>query len=284
MVQEYNIKVRENAETPVRQAQLVMLEMLKVFDGICQRHKLQYWLDAGTLLGAVRHRGFIPWDDDLDVCMPRQDYEQFLEIAQKELPMGMFFQTRKTDKKLRWKWIKLRDNFSTLVQRTENGKRIKYHQGIFIDIFPYDLVNKDFLKSKLFLNRRFEFSRNRLIRAAGWLLNAMSILPVKLIGFERLKRVLLRRYTSQNPLYVSTGIDITVGYHTFDYCTVFPFQPIEFEGYTFQAPNDSSKYLTKMFGDYMQLPPMEKRKTHAHMILPFQACVHPRSLLYSEGV
>jgi len=277
----YNRRVRENADTSVRQAQLVMLEMLKVVDGICQKHKLQYWLDAGTLLGAVRHGGFIPWDDDLDICMPRKDYEFFLEIAQKKLPVGMFFQTQNTDRALQWKWVKLRDNFSTLVQRTETGKRIKYHQGIFIDIFPYDLVSKDFRKSKLFLNRRFEYSHNKFIKAFGWYINLLSILPVKLIGFERLKRLLLKRYTSKNPLYVSTGIDITVGYHTFDFNTVFPLTTINFEGISFMVPGDCHTYLTIMFGDYMQLPPVEKRKTHAHKILPFHACIHPEAQSYS---
>ena len=82
---------RLKGDTVLRQAQLVMLRILRVFDAICTKHSLTYWLDAGTLLGAARHGGFIPWDDDIDVMMPLSDYEKFCTLAEKELPFDMFF-------------------------------------------------------------------------------------------------------------------------------------------------------------------------------------------------
>ena len=88
---------RQEGETVLRQAQLVMLRMLKIIDYICRKHDISYWMCSGTLLGAVRHKGFIPWDDDLDICMIREDYERFVEIAVNEFPEDMMLQTRETD-------------------------------------------------------------------------------------------------------------------------------------------------------------------------------------------
>ena len=87
---------RKSGETILRQAQLVMTRMFKIIDYICREHHLRYWMCSGTLLGAVRHQGFIPWDDDLDICMIREDYDRFIQIAQQELPSDLFLQTRET--------------------------------------------------------------------------------------------------------------------------------------------------------------------------------------------
>ncbi len=87
---------REEGKDALEQAHLVMLRILLVFDRICKAHNLEYWLDWGTLLGAVRHKGFIPWDDDLDVAMMPEDFKAFCKIAARELPEDMFFQTKKT--------------------------------------------------------------------------------------------------------------------------------------------------------------------------------------------
>ncbi len=87
---------REKGETRLRQCQLVMLRMLKIFDYLCNKHEIQYFLVGGSLLGAVRHKGFIPWDDDFDLGMTRENYEKFLDMAVPELPKDIFFQTPET--------------------------------------------------------------------------------------------------------------------------------------------------------------------------------------------
>jgi len=89
--------LRPQGDTPLRSCQLVMLRLLKIFDAICNEAGLQYWLDGGTLLGAMRHSGFIPWDDDVDVKMPIDDYHRFLALASDVLPYDIFLQTRETD-------------------------------------------------------------------------------------------------------------------------------------------------------------------------------------------
>ncbi|MCB1828331.1 MAG: LicD family protein, partial [Coxiellaceae bacterium] len=160
-------------ETPLRQAQLVMLRMLKIFDHICKKHKLTYWLEAGTLLGAVRHHGFIPWDDDLDVSMLRKDYERFIRLAPDELPSDIFMQTEKSDPGYFNPAVplKLRDKNSLLIEPHEvEDKHI--HQGIFIDIFPYDTVPEkvsDYIKDKKRTKRLLKIKRAKLLprRRAG---------------------------------------------------------------------------------------------------------------------
>src|SRR6478672_4842148 len=133
--------VRESNVTRLRQSQLVMLRMLKILDYLCQKHEIQYFLVGGSLLGAVRHNGFIPWDDDLDVGMTRDNFEKFKQLAVPELPGDIFFQTPETDPEYpsgRIIEAKLRDKYSTLPISDVNRKLHKWHQGIMLDINVYD--------------------------------------------------------------------------------------------------------------------------------------------------
>lgn len=187
-----------NEDKTVAAAQKVMLEILVEIHRICVENDITYWLEAGTLLGAIRHKGFIPWDDDCDVSMPRKDYERFLQIAQEKLPETMFLQTKETDKEYPLPWAKIRKNGTLLIETGETGEE-KYHHGIFVDIFPYD---------------------------AGYvcLTTVDEVLPVE-------------------------------------------FAENIFEGHSFYIPNDYDKVLKANFGDdYMELPPVDQRKTHAKMI------------------
>ena len=122
---------RLEGDSLLRQAQLVMLRLLKTFHALCEEEGLRYWLDSGTLLGAQRHGGFIPWDDDVDVMMPREDYLKFIGLAQQKLPFDMFLQTPETDQGFVCPWIKIRDRFSYLDEETGP---YPYSQAIFIDI------------------------------------------------------------------------------------------------------------------------------------------------------
>ncbi len=105
----------------LREAQLIMLDMLIEFDVICKKHQLRYWLDSGTLLGAVRHQGFIPWDDDIDISMPIEDYHRFLAVAPAELSSNVFLQNRNTDCEFKFDYTKLRSNNASIVELHEKG-------------------------------------------------------------------------------------------------------------------------------------------------------------------
>lgn len=275
----YNKKVREQEGSELEKLHLVLLEMLKIIDDICRRHKIEYWLDAGNLLGKKRHDGFIPWDDDIDLCMSRPDYEKFIKIAPKELPKGLFFQYRNCPSK-KTKWIKIRDNYSTIVQNGEDKITSEIHQGIFVDIFPYDILIEEFKTTKMVINRKFKRSKHWFIRTFRGFFNIIVTIPVKLIGFNRIKHYYIKKHQGTNPLFVSTGIEISNFYFTFDYDTIFPLQEIDFLGVKTFAPNNIHKYLSKMYGDYMTIPPKDKQKTHALEIYPFKKSNHPAALEY----
>ena len=275
----YDKTAREKGQTDLAQLQLVLLEMLKVIDTICRKHNIEYWLDAGNLLGKVRHGGFIPWDDDIDLCMGRRDYERFIKIAPKELPEELFFQY-KIEKKN--KWIKIRDNYSTVIQKSDrtNSANTKLHQGIFVDIFPYDVLKEEFKTTKMVINRKFKRSKYAIVRNSRFLLNILTTVPVKLIGLRRIQKFYIKKHMGANPIYVSTGIEISNFYFTFDYDTIFPLQEIDFLGIKTFAPNNIHTYLSKMYGDYMQIPKKEDRMIHALEIKPFKKCNHPSALDY----
>ena len=116
--------------------QLRELEILDFFADVCKRNGLRYFIIAGTLLGAVRHGGFIPWDDDIDVAMPRRDFNKFAKICKKELPDGYFFQSSKTEKEYPFFFAKLRRDGDTVNESILESHDI--HKGCYIDVFPLD--------------------------------------------------------------------------------------------------------------------------------------------------
>lgn len=119
----------------VKKVWAVELNMLKIFDVLCRKHGLQYYACYGTLLGAVRHKGFIPWDDDIDVFMMRDDYMKLLQIAPNEISEPYFFQNVYTDSMV-WGFSKIRDSRTTAIEFPDMNE--SFHQGLFIDIFPID--------------------------------------------------------------------------------------------------------------------------------------------------
>jgi len=149
---------RLTGATTLRQAQLVMLRILRIVDHICRRHDIPYWLDAGTLRGAVRQQGFFPWDDDADIAMRRADFERFAMIAPQELPEDLFFQTAATDPHYRHVLPKVRDRKSLLV---EDMEKAPFCQGFFGDVFPFDSYPNRAVMDLLTLRHRLRLFRKR---------------------------------------------------------------------------------------------------------------------------
>lgn len=116
------------------------IEILEAIQSICNRHGLVYYADSGTLLGAVRHKGFIPWDDDIDIAMMRDDYERFLKYATQELSSEYFLQTPATEEDYFYGHAKIRKNGTTAIRKIQYPERYSHHQGVFVDIFPIDNV------------------------------------------------------------------------------------------------------------------------------------------------
>lgn len=148
---------RLTALTNIKQVQTVILRMLKVLKIICNLHSIDFWLEYGTLLGAIRHKGFIPWDHEADVGMLREDFEKFKKLVYKDLPQDIFFQTKYTDSAYEpsshYIEAKLRDKYSNYIEFENANPHIKWHNGIQVDIFVYDPVE---LNGEICLINAFE--------------------------------------------------------------------------------------------------------------------------------
>lgn len=265
----------EKMLTPA-EVQEILVEMLQNFADYCDKHELRYYLVGGTLLGAVRHQGFIPWDDDIDVGMPRPDYERFLKLV-KEEPITADYQIISCkDGSLPLPFAELVHE-RTRVERpsTKYMKKELVVQKLFLDIFPQDgwpegeaVANKVIKKANRlrFLN---QVAKARLGEGTTFVRRIAKIpvaLFAKMVGFRRINQKLdayARRYDFDSGKYVGA---ITYGiYGIGERCLrseVVDFVDVEFEGRKFHAPGCWDTYLQGIFGDYMLLPPEEKRVNH----------------------
>ncbi|MBP1889161.1 lipopolysaccharide cholinephosphotransferase [Clostridium moniliforme] len=270
----------EYSQNELREVQVILVNMLKDVDKVCRENNIDYWLTAGTLLGAIRHKGFIPWDDDIDISMMREDYNKFMKIGKEKLNNKYFIQSIYSDKNSQNQFMKVRDRNSIL----KMNKREKGHTGIFIDIFPMDSFTKNdskiFIKNKLMLKIRFYWMKYAKIKRPFFKNikgNFIKILARIYFSINRdydyknineeLKMYLSNmKYDIENEDHIRYGIESVHNYiyHRED---IFPLIDIEFEGYKFRAPNNYDKFLKTFFGDYMKLPKVEDRKPHHIMEL-----------------
>ena len=256
-------------ESSLRNLQLLELELLQEVDRICRKRGIHYNIIAGTLLGAVRHGGFIPWDDDADVAMLRGEYERFGDACREDLDRERFyFQDHSVTPGYRWGYGKLRRK-DTLFLR-EHQEHMPYEQGVFIDVFPLDAVpesraGRAVVNLDCFIIRKFLWSRvgktadKSALRRA--LFSAMDRVPEKAIlaALDRRIRRAGRRETGWVRILTFPTPNLEFGYRREWYEGE---EPAVFEGIVFPGTADPDAYLTFKFGDYRQLPPPEKRKTH----------------------
>lgn len=270
----YKLDLDKVRECSLREAQLIMLDVLKEVHRICEKHSIKYFLSDGTLLGAVRHKGFIPWDDDLDISMLREDYDKFLTVAEKELSQEFFLQTFDTDPnyKLYHIPVKVRHNSSLFIEEDEDNK--KYHQGIYIDIFPIDRVPDS--KTKFLIQSRISWllliMKMKISTRDFPSLNFFARTFVQILGFgisyKLIKKILFSTFKwnkeSKSNLYYH-GVDL-LWHNIFKAEHLFPLKKIKFEDSEFWVPNKPEEILTIMYGDFMKLPPEDKRQYHAKFI------------------
>ncbi|MCI6223008.1 MAG: LicD family protein [Selenomonadales bacterium] len=264
-----------NENSLVADAQKIMLQILCATDKICTEHHLTYWLEGGTLLGAVRHHGFIPWDDDMDISMPRKDYEQFLKIAPQLLPKDLFLQTQQSDPQYKLPIAKIRKRGTLLIETGETGNE-NYCHGIFIDIIPNDYYhNKWFIKwmrwGVTVRDRKKNYPKGSIRRHLVVLYtNVLLFFPVQIALW--IHNFLSRHhewFQDEQAKYLSHGLEFGFLRET-QTADILPIVRDEavFEGVTFSVPRHKERYLEQYFDkNYMTLPPQEKRKTHAKKIV-----------------
>ncbi len=271
---------REYTDGTLRRIQMIETNMLAEIDRICRKHGLTYWVDGGTCLGAVRHQGFIPWDDDIDVGMPIEDFRKFAQLAQSELPDNMSLHLMSSDSSQYVLWGKLYRHDTKFVEN--DALQAGCMECIFIDVFPYIRLDE----------RHNDRGVGHLRRTQIWtkliyiyrikdpnVLKSLSWHKVAL-GIWRMARFILRVTTTQDGLRRRFE-KACVGKHPsewwgnpsaarpypFHESTLMPPVELPFEDLTVFAPHDWDRFCTDLYDDYMQLPPVDKRKTHAPLIL-----------------
>lgn len=240
-------KLEINKEgTPLRKQQLRLLDILKDFDSICKKNDIKYWLSSGTLLGAVRHGGFIPWDDDVDVEMMRKDYLKLLKVMENENAYD--FQTPKTDPFFLPNFAKLRDKH-TRIQEFDVDRNYKY-RGLFIDIFQLEKGNSLLMT----FTRKLMWNISFIGKKANTNFSRRLFLFLKSVFYLiiRLSRAITCILPKNKLRHVYGGIGVPDMFREED--KIFPLSTIKFEDTLFPAPKDVDFYLKTIYGDYMKLP------------------------------
>ncbi|MDE5722538.1 MAG: LicD family protein [Clostridia bacterium] len=246
---------------------------------ICDKHNIKYFMIAGTLLGAVRHKGFIPWDDDMDFGMLRQDYEKFISVCEFEIDESKFYlQTDKKDKFYTFNFAKLRLCGTRVLEGFSS--KVNTNQGIYIDIFPIDNV-PDSKIAAYFQFKRFWFYRSLLWVKCGYGSDAVkkknSFRVAKFISkffsikyLKKRKLKIITKYKNKMTKKVVTS-DGSYGLNkeTLDRTWVDTLKEYAFEDRQYPGVADYNAYLSYFYGDYMQLPPENDRNHHGRLEVDF---------------
>ncbi|GFI46895.1 hypothetical protein IMSAGC019_02215 [Lachnospiraceae bacterium] len=254
----------------LRQIQLIQLEMLLEVDRICKKYSIRYNIIAGTLLGAVRHGGYIPWDDDADVAMLRPEYERFRKACRIDLDIERFyFQDHRNTRGYRWGYGKIRRKHTLFLR--EHQEHMPYEQGIFIDIFPLDGVPDNYLLRTLkniqcFCVRKILWAPVGMIEDKKFwkrqIYKLLYTIPDKKVFAYYQKMI---RKANQKPSRMVRILMFPTPNNEYGYYRNWYESSVDtlFEGKIFQGIKDYDSYLTFKFGQYMQLPPKEQRKVHS---------------------
>ena len=251
----------------LRKLQLVENDILKVVDAFCKKHSVKYSLYAGTLLGAVRHGGFIPWDDDIDILMERNEYERFLKLWQEEGVVGYTMQATNRPDYQGINHTKIRKDGTILASKKE--METDAHHGIWLDVFAFDKVPTDKKKRKKFLFRaklRLIYTRGYAYEKGGKFLKLLSkilLIPSRKTQLKirnKLEKKIIDKYKDLKCGYEYMSLASTENFKTFYPPEVIEnISTINFENASYSAVEDYDKMLTIQYGDYMRLPPEEQR-------------------------
>lgn len=280
--------MKEYDDITLKKVQEAELEILRDFVELCEKNNLVYFGIAGTAIGAIRHGGFIPWDDDIDVAMPRKDFDKFVEIAREQYGDKYLVMNGNENENyplLTTRWMIKETKF------IEHAlKNIDCQLGIFLDIYPLDKIPDDEKLFKKQARKAFFYSKLLILRS----------IPFPVLGFKGIKafvvhvicliiHLLMRLFhiskkwlykkcldtsTMYNGLGETRRIDFlcdTTAYLNIHYNEdIYPLKKVKFEDLYLNFPNKIEKNLKSAYGDFMKLPPIEKRKNHYPYILEFK--------------
>ncbi|MBE5923949.1 MAG: LicD family protein [Lachnospiraceae bacterium] len=252
-----------------------MMKILMVFDNICRENNIQYSLHGGTLLGAVRHKGFIPWDDDLDIIMTRENYDAFICAWIRNRPDGYFLQTKEVEENYTRAFAKIRKEHTLFLQEGEDPETI--HTGVFIDIFPVDRIPNrgigfypflwDCLRYQLYTREFIPPKVNIITKVITFvLLNTKTHTQVMKKRAQLYKKI--TRFNNNNSLRLAVLESPRHISHPFPPDFFDSYIGIPFEGKEFMCISKWDELLTIWYGDYMKMPPQEERvwKHHPKMV------------------
>ena len=271
----------------------VELDLLTKLSEVCEKYNLKFYADAGTLLGAVRHKGFIPWDDDIDVAMFRGDYDKLLEIGDKEFKHPYFLQTTYSDKNYVRGHAQLRNSNTTaiLLEEQKDSKDIKYNQGIFIDIFVLDAVVED--KKKLEKQKRKIELRKKILNSYIYQNDDNITFKRKMIRpflniyfkifsykkvFKKTEDILRKNKIEEHQFIAPLNFKFETEKRIRDKNIYNKVIMLDFEDKKIPAPSGYDEFLTKRYGDYMK--PVNNPTTHGEYAIldPDKSYVEYRSV------
>lgn len=281
-------KPKELTPAQFRKMQLAELDMLVEFDRVCRAHDINYVLFGGSLLGAVRHKGYIPWDDDADIGMLREDYEKFKQFMDEMNPEICYFQDHDTDPEYRWGYGKLRRTGSVYVRVGQ--EHLKSKTGIFVDVFPMDDIPQSIIGQIMqdwhcYCLRKILWSEVAKRNTTGfwrvWF-SMLSKIPVSVPfnGYNRYakrsrndseNRVRCLSFPATGTLYKKNPLKERYGMPKSWFTDRTEY---EFEGKRLYSSTDYDTVLKYIYGDYMVLPPENKREQHS----PFSQIKFPDEL------
>lgn len=256
-------------ELSIKEIQKIEFDILIEIDNICRKNNLRYTLSNGTLLGAVRHKGFIPWDNDADIRMPRPDYNKFVDYCMNNETKFKLYNVL-TDKKCYVPFSRMYDEDTVYVRRSK-----KYSFGAFVDLFPIDGIGKDnnllnlkninLQKSILYFNQ-FDFppiSNKKKLKTN--IFHFIYFCQCKILGAKEICKKFYDNVsftTYEESHYVTNLSSRNYDKQIYTKSMYEELIEIEFEGYKFYCVKDYDLYLKTEYGDYMVLPPIEKRGDH----------------------
>lgn len=253
------------AKYDIRPLQMRMLHVLETFDTVCKAHDISYGIFAGSLIGAMRHGGFIPWDDDMDVLVPRPDYERLIRHSREWLPAPIEFVCAENDPRYPLPFGKLQDASTTLIER----RHLSYLGGIYVDVFPLDAVPKGWLA------RHWQFTQYEVWKRLLYFVHRdpyrhghgpsswVPLLVQRFFTMEGIQWHIRRLLTKYD--YASTEL---VADYTDGLKGVMPkrvegvYAPYRFEDTTVMGVKDHEYYLHQMYGDYMRVPDGDHQRQH----------------------